>query len=75
MDKSPASLPGWLVVITCLLLALAVKMSAGHADAPQDLAKPPQHSPPALSPKPRHNLLSTSGSLSRLDFPGENPLS
>ncbi len=50
MDKSPASLPGWLVVITCLLLALAVKMSAGHADAPQDLAKPPQHSPPALSP-------------------------
>ena len=25
--------------------------------------------------KPRHNLLSTSGSLSRLDFPGANPLS
>jgi hypothetical protein len=25
--------------------------------------------------KPRHNLLYTSGSLSRLDFPGENPLS
>ncbi len=25
--------------------------------------------------KPRHDLLSTSGSLSRLDFPGENPLS
>jgi hypothetical protein len=25
--------------------------------------------------KPRHNLLSTSGSLSRLDFLGENPLS
>jgi len=52
MDKSPASLPGWLVVITCLLLALAVKMSAGHADAPQDLARQPQHAPPALSPRP-----------------------
>ena len=26
-------------------------------------------------PKPRHNLLYTSGSLSRLDFLGENPLS
>jgi hypothetical protein len=28
-----------------------------------------------LRGKPRHNLLYTSGSLSRLDFPGENPLS
>jgi len=52
MDKSPASLPGWLVVITCLLLALAVRISAGHADAPQDLARQPQHAPPALSPLP-----------------------
>ena len=52
MDKSPASLPGWLLVITCLIVALAVRMSAGHADAPQDLARQPQHAPPALSPRP-----------------------
>jgi len=52
MDKSPASLPSWLVVSTCLILALAVRMAAGHADAPKDLARQPQHAPPALSPRP-----------------------
>jgi len=35
MDKSTASLQGWLVVIIFLILALAVRMSAGHANAQQ----------------------------------------
>jgi len=50
MDKSTASLQGWLVVIIFLILALAVRMSAGHANAQQDLATPPPHPPPVLYP-------------------------